>query len=692
MNRLSIVCMAALLVMAMSCKKEKDGNEVQGSGFRASLETPTGDSKTHLEGTAVKWNDGDAILVVNGSSVAKEFTLQGTAPSEGYADFQSEDATDSFYQPVYKAYYPANLYDAETGRVTLPETQTYVANSFGPGFNPMAAQAEGTTLDFRNICGMLELQLTGSCTVSSIRITAKGSEKLWGTGELILTGNGHSMTPTLGTLTGGTGTITLNCNNQVTLTSEATKFYFVLPHNSLNNGFDVLLTDSEGNVWERSASAGHNTTISRSNITTMAQLPVEPTNPITPSVTISSGCIACTYTIGGTVTVPIGSHACEFGFVYSETNHQPTLNDSKIIVHSLSDSPIYGTEPFEADVFELTEGKEYYFRAYALIDGIAYSATTETVSTPYPNTWPDGKSPYPFTVGPGSDPSTTSDDVKVYFSKGNLQYNPIGATATVASGGNVGGTWRFAEHQFDMAHTSDDSDVSDEYKSTYNGWIDLFGWGTSGVNHNNACYQPWSTGGTDFDYCAYSNSNYLYHLYDQTGEADWGIANTISNGGTYEWRTPKGRTLDNAPWEWKYLISERPNASILHGEGKINCVEGLIILPDNWTWTGNVAEFASRWVPGESAWVNTYTFSEWAKMEAEGAVFLPAAGARNNVLYGQESIIGVGVGGGYQSSSSANANEEDYFNFQSSFIRPEAGFNKRFGYSVRLVSDVSSAK
>ncbi len=672
MNRLSIVCMAALLVMAMSCKKEKDGNEVQGSGFRASLETPTGDSKTHLDGAAVKWNDGDAILVVNGSNIAKEFALQGTAPSEGYADFQSEDATESFYRPVYKAYYPANLYDAETGRVTLPETQTYLANSFGPGFNPMAAQAEGTTLDFRNICGMLELQLTGNCTVSSIRITAKGSEKLWGTGELILTGNGQLMTPALGTLTGGTGTITLNCNNQVTLTSEATKFYFVLPHNSLSSGFDVLLTDNNGKVWKRSAST--NTSITQSNIRRMAVQEVTVTEPVVPTVLFSDGCVNCTYTIGGEVSVPSGQHTCEYGVVYCPTSagHNPTISDSKIVVNTESFS---GTKSFnvDLDLVNLQDGVTYYMCAYAIIEGVAYSTEVRTMTVsdvpqPLPSTWANGKNPHPFTVGSGK---------VVYFSQGNLQYNATGSSATAVSGANVGGSWRFANHQFDIIG-ADNANAA----QTYNGWIDLFGWGTSGYNHGAACYQPWSTSQTFTDYIAYATQG--YNLYDGSGTADWGY-NTNQNGGTNSWRTLKKD-------EWCYLINTRTDGdgNVLYGEGKVGpCMNGLIVLPDDWDWNKvHLSSSAPTWVPGSISYSdNNYNYADWKLMEAEGAMFLPAAGSRDGV--GMRNVNSVGY---YESSTFNNIIEGEwcawYFRIDNSGVDPGKPIGYLYhGFSVRLVSE-----
>ena len=63
----------------------------------------------------------------------------------------------------------------------------------------------------------------------------------------------------------------------------------------------------------------------------------------------------------------------------------------------------------------------------------------------------------------------------VYFAKGNLQYNAVQGTHATADGGTEQGTWRFADHQWDYVG-SDNCNIS----QTYDGWIDLFAYGTSG--------------------------------------------------------------------------------------------------------------------------------------------------------------------------------------------------------------------
>ena len=142
---------------------------------------------------------------------------------------------------------------------------------------------------------------------------------------------------------------------------------------------------------------------------------------------------------------------------------------------------------------------------------------------------------------------------QVYFSQGNLQY--------------VDGEWRFAEHQWDYLGDNGQGSADENVSR------DLFGWGTSGLNHGAVCYQPWSTSPTPGDYFAYGDAS--YDLSDESGQADWG-ANGIANGGNVEglWRVPTRE-------EWEWLFFGRTTASGLRfAKAKVNGVRGEILLPD----------------------------------------------------------------------------------------------------------------
>lgn len=271
---------------------------------------------------------------------------------------------------------------------------------------------------------------------------------------------------------------------------------------------------------------------------------------------------------------------------------------------------------------------------------------------------------------------------QVCFSQGNLQYQ---ASTN---------TWRFAENQYDLLNTSEDmtciddhghkyADVSLQYSSTSNDWIDLFGWGTSGYEHGAVCYQPWSTDIRSYHYYAYGSSS--CNLYDQTGEADWGY-NAISNGGKMvnTWRT---LTVD----EWKYILFTRSTPSgIRFVRADVNGINGLILLPDDWD-ANTFVLYGINNTTNDMSFTTIISTSRWNILENAGAVFLPAAGDRERA-----KAVGIGYGGAYWSSSNSyDVNQAycmafvGYYNYepQHATVSMHVG-SFSYGASVRLVHDV----
>ncbi len=261
------------------------------------------------------------------------------------------------------------------------------------------------------------------------------------------------------------------------------------------------------------------------------------------------------------------------------------------------------------------------------------------------------------------------------FSRGNLQYQ---ANTQL---------WRFAEHQYDTIGAGN-ANIS----STYDGWIDLFGWATSGYHNetdiDNLYYMPYSTSTfaeyDDINGTGYGPSTYMtdQNIIGTSANYDWGIFNSILNGGN---ETGLWRTLSQA--EWEYLIAERADASSKYGVGVVDGINGFILLPDNWVNPTSIpftSGIGSNRSIEEYANINSYSIEQWKEMEAAGAIFLPAAGQNN--LSGLEFI---NVGGYYWSTTITNGNGfAYYFSFYSDFVG-STGANYRYTrQSVRLVQDV----
>lgn len=247
---------------------------------------------------------------------------------------------------------------------------------------------------------------------------------------------------------------------------------------------------------------------------------------------------------------------------------------------------------------------------------------------------------------------TIGDDVTVVFAKGNLQYNAASRM------------WRFAGRQYDVAGY--DNELMD---TTYNGWIDLFGWGTSGERG----LMPFTISD--------SSENYAYGMFDIGGsEYDWGQHNAISNGGNSagKWRA---MTID----EWTYLLKFRTDATKkkalativnvgLHGTP----MHGFLLLPDKWELPeGCTFQYGTK----EGFETNVYNVEQWNKMEGAGAVFLPAGGERNGVM-----VSMVGDYGCYWTTSGYTLESayELYFLSTGYAFYPT---NRATGHNVRLVME-----
>lgn len=223
---------------------------------------------------------------------------------------------------------------------------------------------------------------------------------------------------------------------------------------------------------------------------------------------------------------------------------------------------------------------------------------------------------------------------KIRFSKGNLQFN---AAANL---------WKFADNQYDVI-----GEANQNISATYDGWIDLFGWGTSGWNSDNVYIHPYDV---NCDNGALYGPGGMHDLTGEYNDCDWGQYNPISNGGNqaYLWRTMSA-------YEWNYLCNVRSGAADKISLGTVNGIHGLILIPDTWTLPSGCA-----FVPNASGWdSNVYNSSTWLRMEQGGAVFLPASGRRLEVTVNDLSDRGY-----YHSCSYYTGSDDRHLGADSQFL------------------------
>ena len=266
--------------------------------------------------------------------------------------------------------------------------------------------------------------------------------------------------------------------------------------------------------------------------------------------------------------------------------------------------------------------------------------------------------------------SINDEGGRIQFSPGNLQFNAAKGTHDCADGTTKNGTWRFAPNQWNCI-----GEGNENISESYDGWIDLFGWATSGWNNGAKEYQPWSAG---TEYNDYLKDNIGLADFNEVNiYGDWGLYNQIGDDAPGTWRTL-------SPTEWKYILNERPLAGNLRGHGVVNGVKGYILLPDDWITPNCLSfEWSSGGSPGTTDWyANVYDGKDWEAMEEAGAVFLPAAGYRNN-----QALGGLGQYGYYWSNGVYNGSGVHYFYlfFMSSDISSSNSYYNYEGRSVRLV-------
>lgn len=121
--------------------------------------------------------------------------------------------------------------------------------------------------------------------------------------------------------------------------------------------------------------------------------------------------------------------------------------------------------------------------------------------------------------------------------------------------------------------------------------------------------------------------------------------------------------------EWKYLLTKRrTDSGIRYAKATVNGVFGLVLLPDDWKTT--IYGIKDGTVISKSDWTN--------KLEANGAVFLPAAGYRFNNW--EKSV---GTDGYYWSS---DPEDTPYLRFNNAMLSTSTNvFDQEYGLSVRLV-------
>ncbi|MBR4492821.1 MAG: hypothetical protein IKO98_09205 [Bacteroidales bacterium] len=353
---------------------------------------------------------------------------------------------------------------------------------------------------------------------------------------------------------------------------------------------------------------------------------------------------------------------------------------------------------------------------------------------------------YPYLI---LDCGSGSNSKRLMVAPGNLQYQASSDS------------WRFAAHGYDFiggaslyygtngwttnfGATSNDLTPNNRTyggkingtaygdRKTQSGWIDLFGWGTSGKGakrtypsgYNNWCEMPYAAENNAFNN---GNGNYDYTKYygpasgnlTATNKYDWGV-NEILNQRTGNKETG-WRTLTKDEWDclieskdqYGYACFKETRYTDASGMNRTRYEGGIVLLPKGFidpecctehqningqtVQSGNKKFLPSSAFPANTEGAfnqNIYTKSDWDKMEAAGAIFLPATGTRGlfSIQDAPQPIHG-GVASQYWTSTRIDDYEAWCFRFENvDLTAPIAvrtqGSRKDAGCAVRLFKDV----
>lgn len=328
MKLLRFIAAAATAVALLACSKEipspitvvpqeQPGEEVPPTMETVvfSATTEFADSKTTLsqDGTSysVLWADGD-IINVNGYnlSLVTEGEPTGYGPGTTNAHFSGSNPLVNSVSPKYKALYPNTLRD-KYGYYVLPAEQPYVAG--GVSAFPMYAESDEMSLSFKNLCGIVQLNLKGEKSVKAITLADKGDSPKPMSGRFNVVSD--AAVPTTGT--NGTALV---CDTPVALnTTDFTSFFIVVPAATYGK-LQILIEASDGTFCS----------LKSKNPLTVERSMVQPINISNPTfkdetsqityTTTASGSKISGYDYGTVKTIFGGSHTVA-SHDYDATTH-----------------------------------------------------------------------------------------------------------------------------------------------------------------------------------------------------------------------------------------------------------------------------------------------------------------------------------------------------------------------------------
>ena len=236
---------AALLVLAVvlltGCKKETGylGDYVYELSAMIESNSNTRTSLSGLQSGAysIQWTEGDEIAVfsenVERSSrfVLKEGAGTNSATFLGNREQRSPVAIYPFDESA--------VIEDNVISFTLPAKQVMVKGSFAQGCFPMVAKWNDGALEFKNLCAIMKISISGEAAIRSIKLTAKDSTTFLSGPATISTT--YESVPELVMCDGGSNHLIMDCKGVELSEDSETDFMFAIPAQTYNGGFELTI-------------------------------------------------------------------------------------------------------------------------------------------------------------------------------------------------------------------------------------------------------------------------------------------------------------------------------------------------------------------------------------------------------------------------------------------------------------------
>ncbi len=231
MKRILLLMVATIVAFLTSCVTA-DVNEqshmVGSENFRATIN----DSRTHLDGTSVVWDEDDLLTIFTKTSHNRQYKIKsladnGRTATFGYVSFTGSDNTAiSENYAVYPYNGDATL---SNGVITtsLSATQDYNSSNSSLKYALMVAKSSDNNLSFDNAGALIRFNISKIVpdlyTLNSIKLTS-ASNKIAGEVTIDLSANDTKAVVT----ENGVNTITLS-NINTEITTDVQSFYIAMP-------------------------------------------------------------------------------------------------------------------------------------------------------------------------------------------------------------------------------------------------------------------------------------------------------------------------------------------------------------------------------------------------------------------------------------------------------------------------------